>query len=103
MDKQGIKVTYSAKVLITKVGNAGDKCAVSLQKSLRHLTPGRSRRSWLFPDDVDCSEDIELRAERLCMVGVVADRLDLHTKNVLLMQQMPVHVDAGRLLHLAIS
>jgi hypothetical protein len=76
---------YSAKVLIRKVGNAGDKCALSLQKSLRRLTTGTSRKSWLFPDEVDCSEDIELRAERLCKVAVVADRLDLHTKNVLLM------------------
>jgi hypothetical protein len=48
-----------------------------LTKCLRRLKPGRSSRSWLFVDDVDCGESIELRAEILCKVAVSAGRLNL--------------------------
>ena len=48
-----------------------------LTKCLRRLKPGRSSRRWLFADDVDYGESIELRAEILCKVAVGADRLNL--------------------------
>jgi hypothetical protein len=64
---------YIDKGSIRKVGSAEGECALNLQKRLRRLRSDRLSRSWLFPDDEDCSEDIELRAERLCKVAVDED------------------------------
>ena len=54
------------------------------------------RRSQLLAEGVDCGKDVTFRVERLCEVAVGAGRLNLQKKDVLQIQQMPVHVAVGR-------